>query len=88
MFPICKSHKIQGDFQFHQEIGDPHSHGLEFCGWNVSLPEGKRKKKRQAEQPVQLKSMEIFPGTSGKVNVGTRSVKMAGNGPWRAPRQL
>lgn len=47
----------------------------------------KKKKKRQAEQPVQLKSMEIFPGTSGKLNVGTRSVKMAGNGPWRTPRQ-
>lgn len=84
MFPICKSHKIQGDFQFHHKIGDPHSHGLEFCGWNVSLPEGGEKKK--AEQPVQLKSMEIFPGISVKLNVGTRSVKMAGNGPWRIPR--
>lgn len=44
-------------------------------------------KKKGAEQPVQLKSMEIFPGTSMELNVGTRSVRMAGNGPWRIPRQ-
>lgn len=85
MFPTCKSHEIQGDFQFHHKTGDPHSHDLEFCGWNVSLPEGIKKKK--AEQSVQLKSMEIFPGTSRKLNVGTRSVRMAGNGPWRILRQ-
>lgn len=40
-----------------------------------------------AKQPVQLKSMEIFPVTSMKPSMGTRSVKMTGSGPWRILRQ-
>lgn len=46
-----------------------------------------RAKKKKAKQPVQLKSMEIFPVTSMKPSMGTRSVKMTGNGPWRILRQ-
>lgn len=46
-----------------------------------------RDKKKKAKQPVQLKSIEIFPVTSMKTSMGTRSVKMARNGPWRILRQ-
>jgi len=43
--------------------------------------------KKKVKQPVQLKSMEIFPVTSMKTSTGTRSVKMTGNGPWRISRK-
>lgn len=71
-------------FIFFHKTRDLRSHGLEFFGWNVSLPEGGKKK---AKQPVQLKSREIFPVTSMKPSMGTRSVEITRNGPWRILRQ-